>query len=62
MSKNIKQGVIDLELRVHGVKNLRFIDASIIPVIPDCRMQNSVYMFGEKVRHPGAHFDTGIDH
>ena len=31
-----------------GIKNLRVIDASIIPVIPDCRIQNSVYMVGEK--------------
>ncbi|PYI09640.1 oxidoreductase [Aspergillus sclerotiicarbonarius CBS 121057] len=48
LSKDISQGVVDPELRVHGVKNLRVIDASIIPVIPDCRIQNAVYMIGEK--------------
>nr|BAF98891.1 formate oxidase 1 [Schwanniomyces vanrijiae] len=48
LSKNIEQGVVDPALKVHGVKNLRVIDASIIPVIPDCRIQNSVYMIGEK--------------
>lgn len=48
LSKNIDQGVVDPALKVHGVKNLRVIDASIIPVIPDCRIQNSVYMIGEK--------------
>lgn len=48
LSKNIQQGVVDQNLKVHGVKNLRVIDASIIPVIPDCRIQNSVYMVGEK--------------
>lgn len=48
LSKNIQQGVVDPSLKVHGVKNLRVVDASIIPVIPDCRIQNSVYMIGEK--------------
>jgi choline dehydrogenase-like flavoprotein len=50
LSKTIQQGVVDPELRVHGIKNLRVIDASVIPVIPDCRPQNSVYMIAEKVR------------
>lgn len=50
MSKSIHQGVVDPKLRVHGVKNLRIADASVIPVIPDCRIQNSVYMIGERVR------------
>ncbi|KAH8702331.1 glucose-methanol-choline oxidoreductase [Talaromyces proteolyticus] len=48
LSKSIEQGVVDPTLKVHGVRNLRVIDASIIPVIPDCRIQNSVYMIGEK--------------
>jgi choline dehydrogenase-like flavoprotein len=48
LSKNIEQGVVDPQLRVHGIKNLRVIDASIMPIIPDCRIQNSVYMIGEK--------------
>lgn len=48
LSKNIGQGVVSPELKVHGIKKLRVIDASIIPVIPDCRIQNSVYMIGEK--------------
>jgi hypothetical protein len=49
MGKDIKEGVVDGRLRVYGVHNLRVIDASIIPVIPDCRIQNSVYGIGEKV-------------
>ncbi|KAL4886162.1 alcohol oxidase [Aspergillus karnatakaensis] len=48
LSKSIHQGVVDEKLRVHGIRNLRVADASIIPVIPDCRIQNSVYMIGEK--------------
>lgn len=48
LSKSINQGGVDPKLKVHGIKNLRVIDASIIPVIPDCRIQNSVYMIGEK--------------
>ncbi|KAF9872409.1 SMG1 [Colletotrichum karsti] len=48
MSQTIEQGVVDGELKVHGVKGLRVIDASVIPVIPDCRIQNAVYMVAEK--------------
>ncbi|KAF9348704.1 hypothetical protein BGX26_012917, partial [Mortierella sp. AD094] len=48
LSKNIDQGVVDPQLRVHGIKNLRLIDASVMPIIPDCRIQNSVYMIAEK--------------
>jgi choline dehydrogenase-like flavoprotein len=48
LSKTIDQGVVDPALKVHGVNKLRVVDASIIPIIPDCRIQNSVYMIGEK--------------
>ena len=48
LSKNIDQGVVDPKLKVHGVNKLRVIDASVTPVIPDCRIQNHVYMIGEK--------------
>ncbi|CAK7226622.1 hypothetical protein SCUCBS95973_006264 [Sporothrix curviconia] len=48
LSKSISQGVVDPGLRVHGIKGLRVIDASVMPVIPDCRIQNSVYMVAEK--------------
>ncbi|KAJ5170111.1 Glucose-methanol-choline oxidoreductase C-terminal [Penicillium coprophilum] len=48
LSNDIDQGVVDSHLRVHGAKNLRIVDASIIPVISDCRIQSAVYMIGEK--------------
>lgn len=40
--------MLDNELKVYGVKGLRVIDASVFPVIPDCRIQNAVYMVAEK--------------
>lgn len=48
LSKNIDQGVVGPQLKVHGVDRLRVIDASVFPIIPDCRIQNTVYMVGEK--------------
>ncbi|KAK0118414.1 hypothetical protein ONS95_012703 [Cadophora gregata] len=48
LSKNIDEGVVDTNLKVHRIGNLRVIDASVFPVIPDCRIQNAVYMVAEK--------------
>ncbi|KAL8338285.1 hypothetical protein RB601_006480 [Gaeumannomyces tritici] len=48
MAKSIDEGVVDANLKVFGVDRLRVIDASIIPVIPDCRIQMAVYAIGEK--------------
>lgn len=48
LSKDISQGVVGPELKVHGISGVRVIDASIFPVIPDCRIQNDVYMVAEK--------------
>ncbi|KAK6613290.1 glucose-methanol-choline oxidoreductase (SMG1) [Botrytis cinerea] len=48
LGKSIEQGAVDHELRVFGVKNLRVTDASVFPVIPDCRIQNAVYMVAER--------------
>lgn len=51
LGRDISQGVVDSELKAFGVDKLRVVDA-VIPVIPDCRIQNSVYMIGEKVCKP----------
>jgi choline dehydrogenase len=48
LSGSVEQGVVDGRLRVHGIRGLRVADASVMPVIPDCRIQNSVYMVAEK--------------
>jgi choline dehydrogenase len=48
IGKDVTHGVVDSKLRVYGVKNLRVSDASVFPLIPDCRIQNDVYMVGEK--------------
>lgn len=55
LSKDINQGVVDPHLRVHGIKNLRVIDASVFPIIPDCRIQNVVYMIAERVSDRTTH-------
>lgn len=49
MASNISDGVVDGELKVFGVDKLRVIDASVIPLIPDCRIQAPVYAIAEKV-------------
>lgn len=41
-------GVVDPRLRVHGVKNLRIVDCSIIPFLPDVNILGPVYMIAEK--------------
>ena len=40
--------VVDTELRVHGVRNLRVCDASVIPVPLAAHYQVCTYAIGEK--------------
>ena len=41
-------GVVDSRFRVHGIENLRIVDASIFPRIPGYFIVTSVYMIAEK--------------
>ncbi|KAI1137459.1 putative GMC oxidoreductase [Hypoxylon sp. FL0543] len=43
-----KGGVVDPRLRVYGVKGLRIVDSSIMPLIPRANVQTSVYTVAEK--------------
>jgi len=45
-------GVVDSDLKVHGVKRLTIIDASIMPLIPSTHLCATVYAIAEKVRPP----------
>jgi choline dehydrogenase len=41
-------GVVDTHLRVYGAKNLRIVDAGIIPLVPAAHLQAPVYAIAEK--------------
>lgn len=40
--------VVDKELRVFGVSNLRVVDTSILPILPSGHLQVPAYGIGEK--------------
>ena len=48
MLPRAKGGVVDHELRVHGVRGLRVADASVIPLQLSAHIQATVYAIGER--------------
>ncbi|KAL5333114.1 hypothetical protein BJX70DRAFT_392427 [Aspergillus crustosus] len=42
-------GVVDTRFRVHGVRGLRVVDASVFPMLPATHIQSSVYAVAEMV-------------
>ena len=43
-----KGGVVDPQLKVYGVNNLRVVDASIFPLLPRANLQSLVYAVAER--------------
>jgi len=44
----VRNGVLGSDFRVHGVRGLRVVDASVFPRIPGFFIASAVYMVGEK--------------
>ena len=41
-------GCVNDKLMVYGTQHLSIVDASIIPIIPSCHLQATMYGIGEK--------------
>jgi choline dehydrogenase-like flavoprotein len=48
MSLTKEEGVVDQFLKVHGVRNLRIADASVLPRCGGASISASIYMIGER--------------
>ncbi|RYP20971.1 hypothetical protein DL765_002508 [Monosporascus sp. GIB2] len=43
-----KGGVVDTQLKVYGIQNLRIVDSSVVPLLPPGNLQSTVYALAEK--------------
>lgn len=59
MMKREYGGVLDPELRVYGLLNVRVVDASMMPLIPAAHTSSTVYAVAEKVRPYIVPFASG---
>ena len=57
---NDSRAVVDDQLRVHGLDNLRVVDASIMPDIPNGNTCATVLMIAEKAADLIKHADDGV--
>jgi len=57
MKPEAQGGVVDSEFRVHGIRNLRIVDASIFPRIPGYFIVTAIYMIAEKAADVLVHGD-----
>ena len=48
LGKEEQGGVVDGKLRVHGVRGLRVVDASVMPLVPVAHLQSTMYAISEK--------------
>lgn len=48
MGKREEGGVVDGELKVYGIKGLRVVDASVVPILPAAHTMTTVYAVAER--------------
>jgi choline dehydrogenase len=49
--KEDRMAVVDNKLRIHGLKNIRVVDASVMPKIVSANTNATAIMIGERAAH-----------